>query len=252
MATFDAVSKQYAGKSLVQQKAAGKLIALLKIKNTDSILDVACGPGNLTSELRRMTGGRVAGTDVSAKMIEQAGARYPDIEFKAVAAEDMDYPGEFDVAFCNSALQWFAEPEKAVRAVCRALKPGSRIGVACPGTEEWSPAFVKAIKRVSESPEIKPVFAKWKSPWFFLKSAEEYRQFFEKCGFRTEHISVDYERGEYSVDDAFGIYLSGAANGFTSIGGRFNELVKEEFVREAVNGKFVLDFNRLYYVGEKP
>ncbi|MCB4792131.1 MAG: hypothetical protein LHV68_09610 [Elusimicrobia bacterium] len=55
---------------------------------------------------------------------------------------------------------------------------------------------------------------------------------------------------------------SGDANGFTKkeyykVGIddeyfiAFNEKVKNEFEKEAKNGKVGLDFNRLYYIGEK-
>ena len=260
--TFDRVSSQYAEKSLVQNKASKKLIDMLNIVNNESILDVACGPGNITAALKRMTKGRVAGVDISAGMIAKAREAIPSVEFNISAAEDIAFEEEFDVVFCNSALQWFTDAERVMRAVNRALKPGGRIGVACPGTAEWTPAFNKAVAVVSEMPGIKPIFKRWKNPWFILPKQSDYKTLFEKCGFKTNHISVDYEATEFSVEEAYGVYLSGAANGFTAkqyYEGKiedayvklFNEKVKEEFEKASTNGKFTLDFNRLYYIGER-
>ena len=137
MSTFDKVSGQYQEKALVQQAAAGKLLALLQIGGTEDVLDVACGPGHITQRFKPITKGRVVGTDISAGMIAQAQARYPDITFRQLAAEALDYDADFDVVFCNSSMQWFAEPAKAVRAMFRALRPGGWIGVSCPATEAW-------------------------------------------------------------------------------------------------------------------
>ncbi|MCZ7399677.1 MAG: class I SAM-dependent methyltransferase [Candidatus Methanoperedens sp.] len=91
MTTFDNISGQYKEKSLVQQKAALKLLDLLKVGYTDSVIDVACGPGHITNLLSKVTSGRVIGIDISEGMIKQAKALYPGIEFRQVAAEDMDW-----------------------------------------------------------------------------------------------------------------------------------------------------------------
>jgi ubiquinone/menaquinone biosynthesis C-methylase UbiE len=65
MNTFDNISGQYKEKSLVQQKASLKLLDLLKVGCTDSVIDVACGPGHITNLLSKVTDGRVIGIDVS-------------------------------------------------------------------------------------------------------------------------------------------------------------------------------------------
>ncbi len=262
MSTFDTVSKQYANKSLVQQKAAGRLIELLKISKGDKILDVACGPGNITDILSKISGAPVVGTDISKAMIEQARKSNPGIEFINIAAEDLNYSNEFDVVFTNSSFQWFTNPDKAAKAMFSALKPGGRIGVSCPATKDWSPAFQSAVQRVSESPLIKPVFQHWKNPWFMFHEINDYKKFFEQQGLKTIYANVEYEPRWFSVNDAFGVYLAGAANGFVGRQyydveikddyiSRFNDMIRAEFVRASKNEKVLIDFNRLYYIGKK-
>ena len=58
MNTFDNISGQYEEKSLVQQKAALKLLDLLKIGICDNVIDVACGPGHITNLLSKRQGDR--------------------------------------------------------------------------------------------------------------------------------------------------------------------------------------------------
>ncbi len=113
MNAFDRISEKYREKSLVQQKVAVKLFDLLKIENSDAIIDIACGPGHITKWLSKVTSGKVTGIDISEGMIKQAKALYPEIEFRNIAVEDLDYMDTFDIAFCNSALQWFSEPDRA-------------------------------------------------------------------------------------------------------------------------------------------
>jgi ubiquinone/menaquinone biosynthesis C-methylase UbiE len=262
MSTFDGISDKYKEKSLVQQQAASKLIKLLDIRDTDSIVDVACGPGNLTNSFLSFTGGRIVGTDISGGMIEKAREKYPGLEFRQVATEDLAYDDEFDVVFCNSALQWFVDPDKAMQAMFRALKSPGKIGLACPATSKWTPWLDRIISRVASYEEIKSIFSQWKNPWFHLPGESDYKVFFEKHGFKTAFIKVEHEETIYSIDDAFNIYLSGAANGFVSkkyypveitdeYVAKFNNYVRIEIENDSEGGKTKVEFNRLYYIGEK-
>lgn len=262
MNTFDNISNQYKEKSLVQQKAALKLIDLLKIGSRDDIIDIACGPGHIANMLSKITGGKVTGIDISEGMIIQAKTLYPGIEFRHIAAENLDYNSEFDIAFCNSALQWFGDPDKAIKAIFNSLKKPGKLGLACPATTNWSPWFDRIISKVAEHKEIKSIFSRWKNPWFHLPTKNDYKLFFEKHGFTTMFIDIEHEQTDYSADEAFNVYLSGAANGYTGrkyydIGisedyiNVFNNSVKEEIQRQSKNGKVMVDFNRLYYIGRK-
>lgn len=215
MNAFDRISDQYREKSLVQQKAALKLIDLLKIGSNDDIIDIGCGPGHITHILSSMTQGRVTGIDISEGMIKQAKTLYPGMEFRQVAAEDMDYSREFDVAFCNSALQWFIDPNRAIKAIFHSLNGSGKLGLACPATYDWTPWLSKIIYKVGGKEDIKPVFSHWKNPWFQLVSKEEYLQLFERQGFKTNYIEIEHEMTQYSTEEAFNIYISGAANGYT-------------------------------------
>jgi len=157
---------------------------------------------------------------------------------------------------------WFVNPEKAIKGIAIALKTGGRLALACPATPHWSPWFGKIISRVTTYDDIKTVFSHWKNPWFFLPSKEDYRVFFEKQGIKTRHIEIRQEITNYSIEEAYNIYLSGAGNGFTGkkyydieidddFISSFNELVKEEIRKESTNGRLNVEFNRLYYIGIK-
>jgi ubiquinone/menaquinone biosynthesis C-methylase UbiE len=147
MSTFNKVSEQYQEKSLVQQAATGKLLALLSIGEQDDVLNVACGPGHISQRLKGITAGRVLGTDISAGMIAQDKAKYPAIDFRQLAAEALDYDQAFDVVLCNSSMQWFTGAAEAVKAMSAAWRSGGRMGVSCPATENCPPASKARLLR---------------------------------------------------------------------------------------------------------
>ena len=63
----------YAANSAVQQSWARELIAKLKLRGDEHILDVGCGDGKVTAELARaVPRGQVVGMDASAEMISFA------------------------------------------------------------------------------------------------------------------------------------------------------------------------------------
>ena len=260
METFDGVSGEYGSRSVVQRKAGRKLLDLLDLAGDESILDVGCGPGHLTRMLADATGGRVVGTDISGGMIAQACESYPDLEFRRVPAEGLDYDGEFDVVYCNSTFQWFTDAKGALEAMHRALKPGGKIAISCPSTPEFAPWFNDIVRVVSERPEIRPTFAHWKKPWFHLPDRDAYQALFEEAGFETSYIALEHEVTRHTVEEAFGIFSTGAAQGFISQAyydieltpeylAAFHRAAREEMERRAKDWMVEVDFNRLYYIG---
>jgi trans-aconitate methyltransferase len=259
---FDAISGDYQKKALVQQQAGLRLINLLQITSKESVLDVGCGPGHLTYALTKSTRGRVVGVDISAGMIAKAQILYPGLDFRQSAAEDLAYQGIFHVGFCNSAFQWFTQPDKALQAIYTCLKPNGRLGLATPATMRWAPWLQAVLEEVVRQPDISPVYEHWKSPWLFLPDEDDYQALFERNGFATTHLELVHEQKDYSIQDAYDIYLSGAANGLlgpqfydTEISrdyvDRFNLRVRENIEKKANQGRIIVDFNRLYYIGKK-
>jgi SAM-dependent methyltransferase len=65
----------------------------------DSILDIACGTGNLISALHGM-GKHVVGCDISPQMIAIAKENNPDVEFHIIDMLNIDLNRKFDLAVC--------------------------------------------------------------------------------------------------------------------------------------------------------
>ena len=93
-------------------RPALELISHIKIENPASIVDLGCGPGNITAILRdRWKAASISGVDNSSAMLDRARAEYPDknINWKLESINDWvsDKRNEtFDVIFSNAALHW--------------------------------------------------------------------------------------------------------------------------------------------------
>jgi len=262
MTDFTAISSEYKKKSLVQASAGRQLVDLLSIPHDADILDVGCGTGNLTAELCGLTSGRVAGIDPSEGMIRQAQRVYADkeIEFSVLAADQISFSNEFDILFCNSAFQWFRDPSVALNKFKRALHVSGKVGIQAPAKKQYCPNFIKAIEHACASGEIADLFSGFQSPWFFLESAEEYGELFEKAGFKVMDSHIDEVHQTVSPEKAFDIFNSGAAAGYLNqqyftktLPDDFSEKVlrgvKDSFREQAnLNGEMDLVFHRIYIV----
>ncbi|HET7467089.1 MAG TPA: bifunctional demethylmenaquinone methyltransferase/2-methoxy-6-polyprenyl-1,4-benzoquinol methylase UbiE [Candidatus Dormibacteraeota bacterium] len=90
-----------------------------------SALDVACGSGKLTAELRRIAGakGRVVGVDFSPEMLAVARSQHPDIEFMEGDALNLPFEDRsFDVATIAFGLRNLADPVRGLREMARVVR----------------------------------------------------------------------------------------------------------------------------------
>jgi SAM-dependent methyltransferase len=113
-----------------------------------SLLDVGCGPGNITADLAGRVGeGRVVGVDLSKDVVEMAVTQYAtndhsNLSFEVADVYALDFSqGSFDVVYAHQVLQHLAKPVEALREMRRVLKPGGTLAVrdADYGTFVWSP-----------------------------------------------------------------------------------------------------------------
>ncbi|SFC31013.1 trans-aconitate 2-methyltransferase [Nocardioides terrae] len=82
-----------------------ELLGRIPAEAPATVVDLGCGPGNLTALLRqRWPGARIAGVDSSPPMIERARATDGDIDWQL--ADVADWRGSADVIVSNATFQW--------------------------------------------------------------------------------------------------------------------------------------------------
>jgi SAM-dependent methyltransferase len=109
-------------------------LEMLEIGAGDTVLDVACGPGNFTRAFADAAapGGLVVGLDASPTMLAQAARERPGdgVEYVRASATDLPFTdGSFDAVCCFAALYLIEEPLLAVAEIARVLAPGGRVAL---------------------------------------------------------------------------------------------------------------------------
>nr|MDA8161852.1 hypothetical protein [Desulfobacteraceae bacterium] len=163
----------------------------------------------------------------------------------------------------NSAFQWFRDQRKVIERCYSALRRNGRIGIQTPARKIYSPNFVEAVENVKQDTKTKDIFARFNSPWFFMETANEYKQLFEDEGFSVVFSRIESIKTQYTPAEVFQIFSSGAIAGYLNqdcyditideeYRERFKQIIRDAFVRQAgSDGKVELVFNRLFLVAVK-
>jgi SAM-dependent methyltransferase len=126
---------------------AREFIARLRIRPGESVLDVACGTGNLAIPAAR-AGATVTGVDIAPNLIAQArlqacavGGR---IAFDVGDAEALPYEsGRFDTTVTMFGAMFAYRPARATSELLRVTRPGGRVAMA-----NWTPdGFIGKLLR---------------------------------------------------------------------------------------------------------
>jgi trans-aconitate 2-methyltransferase len=110
------------------------LVARVGAEKPRAVVDLGCGPGNLTATLAaRWPGARLSGVDSSAEMIDKARAGGYPVEFAVGDLREWTPEGDHDVVVSNAALQWVPGHEHLLPRWVAALPAGAWLAVQVPG-----------------------------------------------------------------------------------------------------------------------
>jgi trans-aconitate 2-methyltransferase len=103
-----------------------------------TVVDLGCGPGNLTRLLaERWPGADVRGLDASAEMVARARATEPGLRFEVADLRDWAAGEErVDVLVSNATLQWLPEHLDLLPRLVERVRPGGWFAFQVPGNFE--------------------------------------------------------------------------------------------------------------------
>jgi len=95
------------------------------LKHAGRALDVGCGTGEITEEIRRFIGGSAVGVDSFGPAVGLARQRFPETEFLEADAQRLPFDdASFDAVACHFFLMWASDPGLAVGEMARVLGHG--------------------------------------------------------------------------------------------------------------------------------
>ena len=133
---------------------AQRLVDLVALQPADRVLDVGAGSGVVTVAVAKQIAppGMVVGIDLSEGMLEvargnaRAAGLDERIQLRKMDAEHLEFEdGSFDAVVSLFALLHFPDPARALREMCRVVKPGGRVVVAIGSGPIFSRAGLSAI-----------------------------------------------------------------------------------------------------------
>ncbi|BCW06482.1 MULTISPECIES: trans-aconitate 2-methyltransferase [Micrococcaceae] len=131
------------------------LVARIQAASPRKVVDLGCGPGNLTSTLAvRWPDARVIGLDSSGEMLAKAAGqarKFANLEFEQADIADWQPDQETDVVVSNAALQWVPGHQAMLGHWLGALKPGAWFALQVPGNFT-SPSHA-LMRELAESPK---------------------------------------------------------------------------------------------------
>jgi trans-aconitate 2-methyltransferase len=110
------------------------LLARMAAVDPVDVVDLGCGPGNLTRLLAEIwPTARVRGIDSSAAMIETATRDVPEVEFELADLRDWVRRGEdVDVLISNATLQWLPDHLELLPDLAARVRPGGWLAFQVP------------------------------------------------------------------------------------------------------------------------
>ncbi len=223
------------------------LVEWLQPHPGERILDLGCGAGQLTHIIHQQ-GAHAVGMDKSASMIQDARAKFPDLEFHVMDAADFQFDIPFHAIFSNAALHWVLDAEGAVRAMYHNLTPGGRLVLEMGGKGNVA-TIIKQLRKVLHANGYENLAEK--QVWFF-PTIGEYTSLLERVGFHVRR-AYHFDRPTELADEETGII-----DWLKMFGGAFFEGISEdkraqiqaevqEHIKDQclLNGKWYADYQRL-------
>jgi trans-aconitate 2-methyltransferase len=112
------------------------LMARVGAEDPGTVVDLGCGPGNLTRSLaERWPGAAVVGVDSSAEMVDRARAEKgsPRVTFRLADLREWEPDAPVDVLTSNATLQWVPDHLALLPRLVDHVAPGGWLAFQVPG-----------------------------------------------------------------------------------------------------------------------
>ncbi len=203
------------------------LLQLVQCRENLRVIDLGCGPGDLTQRLAdALPGSDVLGLDSSPQMLAKAAplAR-PGLRFEQGAIEEVT--GEWDVIFSNAALHWVDNHRALLPRLFALLRPGGQLVAQVPSNYNH-PTHALIVEITSQQP-----FAEALHGWqrvIPVLSIEEYAEVLYELG--GADITVFEKVYPHVLKDADALVDWTSGTALVPYFERFSEEIRERFLEQ--------------------
>ncbi len=127
---FDNLAESWDSMQVRNENAIASILDFGGVCEGAEVLDVACGTGVLFPDYIHRGVKSVTGIDISEKMLQIAGQKFPQVKLICDDAETYIFKEKYDVIMIYNAFPHFPEAERLIENLSKALKEGGRLTVA--------------------------------------------------------------------------------------------------------------------------
>lgn len=232
------------------------LLARVEANAPRRVVDVGCGPGNLTALLpTRWPDAVIEGFDSSPEMISAAGA-VPGVRFSVGDAATWMPTADTDVIISNAVLQWLPAHRSLLRDWADALPNGGWLAFQVPGyLAPWNDLMIELARSSRWASRLADAIEE-EVP---VSPARDYAQLLLEAGLTTDAWETTYQH-VLTGEDAVLEWVRGTALRplLAALGADAPEFERQyaAALREAYPtdsaGRTLFGFHRIFAVGHKP
>jgi len=143
---------QYLAFNSERLQPALDLLARIPAEAPASVVDLGCGPGNVTGALRaRWPDAKIIGVDGSLEMLARARAALPDVAWIEADMGSWQPEAPADVIYSNAALHWLDDHHQVFPRLLEHVAPGGFLAAQMP--RNWlAPSHTLITEIVTQGP----------------------------------------------------------------------------------------------------
>lgn len=144
---FDEFAHEYAQRFKDMESYSDSIDAFCNLIKVDRprILELGCGPGNVTRLLKsRFPGARITAIDLAPTMIEIARQQFPEVDFRVMDVRDISsLAGNFDAVMCSFCLPFLSKADalQLIKDCAEKLVEGGSIYISTMEGQESDAGF---------------------------------------------------------------------------------------------------------------
>ena len=196
----------------LQEAMAAEVLALLKLKGSEKVLDLGCGNGNVTAEIAaRVPDGLVVGVDASTDMISFAASHYspsahPNLHFETCDNRRISLREKFDLVVSFNALHWIPDQDEALRAIRSALKSDGLAQLRLVPDGERK-GLETVIEETRKSQRWSVYFQGFHDPYLHL-TPEQYAALAQRNGLHVDELHIGDKVWDFNSHQGFAAFGS--------------------------------------------